>query len=123
MILVNKFDNRYDETPLSICQTMRVAVNEKRVLYIYKQQSAYKEDSGMMYSVIVFDNGADIMCKDDIGELDGFVRFRDERYDILINKDNVQMLQDGGWETIVTLNEKGWLRIFDEFDEVVERLK
>ena len=123
MILINKFDNRYDGTPLSLCPIMRVAVNEKKILYIYKQQSGRKEDNGMVYSVIVLDDGTYIMCKDDIGEFDSLVRFKHERYDMLINKDNVQMLQEDGWKTIVFFNkEEDYLNIFDKFDEVVGRL-
>lgn len=123
MILVNKIDNRYDGTPLSVCRTIPVAVNEKSVLYIYKQISGLKEDNGMMYSAIVFDDGTYIMCKDDIDEFGSFVRFKSERSDRLINKDKVQMLQNDGWATIVIFNKENWLNIFDKFDEVVERLK
>lgn len=122
MILINQFDIRYEGTPLSVCPTMRVAVNEKKILFIYKQKSEYEEDNGMMYSVIVFDDGKDIACKDDIGEFDSFVRFKHERYDTLINKDNVKMLQNDEWKTIVIFNKKDWLNIFDKFDEVVMRL-
>jgi len=124
MILVNKLDNRYDGAPLSIWRTIPVAINEKSVLYIYKQLSMREEDKGMVYSVIVLDDGTYIMCKDDIGEFDSLVRFKHERYDMLINKDKVKMLQEDGWKTIVFFNkEENCLNIFDKFDEVVRRLK
>ena len=122
MILVNKFDINYDGTPLSPCQTTRVAVNEKKILFIYKQQSAHKEDAGMMYSVIAFDDDTHIMCKDGIGEFGSLVRFKFEQSDILINKDKVKILKNNGRNTIVVFNEKYWLTIFDKFDEVVGRL-
>ena len=122
MILVNKFDINYDVVSLSLCRTTRVAVNEKKILYIYKHQSVHEEDNGMVYSVIVFEDNTYIMSKDDIGEFGSFVRFKYERSDTLINKDKVKMLQDDGWKTIVIFNEKYWLNIYDKFDEVVERL-
>lgn len=122
MILVNKFDINYDGTPLSLCQTTQVVVNEKRILFIYKQQSAHKEDDGMMYSVIGFDDATHIECKDYIGEFGSLVRFKFEQSDILINKDKVKILKNNGRNTIVIFNEKYWLTLFNKFDEVVRRL-
>lgn len=123
MILIDQFDARYcDGTPLSVCRTEQVAVNEKRILFIYKQQSAHKEDDGMMYYVIAFDDDTHIECKDYIGEFGSLVRFKDERSDILINKDKIKILKNNGRNTIVVFNEKYWLTIFDKFDEVVRRL-
>lgn len=121
MILVNKFVINY-YGPMSTRETTQIAVNEKMVLYIYKQQSMRKEDNGMMYSVIVFDDDTYIMCKDDIDEFGSFVRFKNERYDMLINKDKVKMLENDGWKTIVIFNEKDQLNIWDKFDEVAGRL-
>ena len=123
MILVNQFDMRYDGTPLSVCRTTRVAVNEKKISYIYKRQSGYEEDNGMIYSVICFDDGTDIMCKDCFDELEGFVRFKHEYSDTSINKDKVKMLQDYGWRTVVLFNKEDYLSIYDKFDEVMERLR
>ena len=123
MILINQFDARYcDGTPLSVCRTVQVAVNEKKILFVYKEQSVHKEDNRMMYSVIFFDDGTNIMCKDDIGEFDSFVRFKYACTDVLINKDNVKIVQDEGWRTIVVFNEKDWVDTLDKFDEVVMRL-
>lgn len=123
MILVNRFNIKYSGTPLSLCETSVVGVNEKNVLYIYKRLSAYKEDNGMIYSVIVFDDDTYIICKNDIDEFGSFVRFKYKQSDTLINKDKVQMLQDDGWKTVVFFNKEYRLDLFDKFDEVVERLR
>ena len=48
MILINKFDEDYDGTPLPIRRTVPIAINEDKVLYMCKKLSPRDGDNGMI---------------------------------------------------------------------------
>lgn len=129
MLLINKFDEDYDGTPLSIRRTVPIAINEDKVLYICKKLSLRDEDNGMVYSTIVFTDGTDIICKEDIewfdGKTDCFVRFVDNkynRYDVIVNKNGVKSvcMQCG---LVYIMLDRFNVYVREKFEDVVERLK